>query len=126
SGYIRDLLGTEYMVYDLLLAPADFGQTAMARPRLFTVAYRKDKVHVVTSPEHVLQEICRVVHANIDKHLSIADYCSFTPVDVLLKEENRLRARMKLPAVTHVSDDWSPVLSTFEARTALSLAISYT
>ena len=90
TDYIRSLLGDKYEVMDVTLSPADWGQTCMKRPRLFTLVFRKETVQVLREPAAVLQQLCDAVKKNIQVSPSIGDYLEWTPTE-LLQDQQSLR-----------------------------------
>ena len=103
----------EHHAFHLKGSPGDWGHQVMARPRVWSIMYHKDKAEVLHNPEDVYQNLCRATRKAVG-YMPLSLFFAATPE--VLETENSMRKKRGLPPVLRPSANWQSLLTDAEPR----------
>ena len=105
EGILLELLSDTFEVVTLEVHPWHCGFRIIARPRKYSVLFRRRNIEVVSDVHEVYRQLSQSL-ADWQKQPDLEEFL-LTSEQGLLQEENQARASKKLPAVSGCSDSWA-------------------
>jgi len=117
TSVIDKAVGTAYSVYHITANPADVGFAFIKRPRVYSVLLRRGAVRVIKDVRQAYARICNVFLAR--RTMATVSHLFIVSDFELLKEENMVRQKRRLSALTRCTPDWRYLLSDSQKRRCL-------
>ena len=102
----------DYEIHHVSIDPGDWGLTSLARPRIYSMCFRKDRVVVRQNPGEMLRRLCEQVSPGV------AGYTLDTCMDATSAEtlEMELQLRLKKRAGARTEQGWIQCLTPAQQR----------